>query len=78
MTEKEIFTNIKNAIESALDKYNTDNIDLVRNNSTGMIDLVYHSRHNSFSIVKNLCPADSVTESHVQEIADYYAIGWCW
>ena len=83
MTNERLITNekikmIENAVEIALSKYDTENIDIVKNEENGVVDIIYHSRHNSFSIVSNVCMADGLSETDIDKIADYYDIGYCW
>lgn len=67
---------IKSAVEEALSKYDTENVDIMRDG--GVVDIIYHSRHNSFPIIGNVCSSDGLTESDIDKIADYYDIGYCW
>ena len=76
MTKSEKIQSIKNAVENALSKYDASNVDIVKEEE--MIYIVYHSRHNSFPIISNVCASDSLTESDIAQIADCYAIGYCW
>ena len=78
MSKNEKIKMIKNAIESALSKYDAENVDIVQDEENGMVDIMYHSRHNSFPIVSNVCESDGLSESDVNQIADDYDIGYCW
>ena len=78
MNKNEKIKMIENAVENALSKYDTENVDIVKNEENGVVDIIYHSRHNSFSIVSNVCMVDGLSETDIDKIADYYDIGYCW
>jgi len=67
---------IKQAVERALSKYDTENVDIGKEN--GQVEIVYHSRHNSFGIESNICSARGLQEKDISDIADIYDIGYCW
>lgn len=76
MEKNEKIQKIKEAIELALSKYNTSEVDIVKD--IEYIDIMYHSRHNSFPIVSNVCLCGDLTEKDISEIADTYDIGYVW
>ena len=78
MKKNEKLEIIKNAVETALSQYGADNVDMIKNEENGVIDIMYHSRHNSFPIVSNVCTSSGLSEFDVSNIADYYDIGYCW
>lgn len=78
MSKNEKIKMIKNAVENALLKYDTENVDIVKDEENGVVDIIYHSRHNSFPIISNVCVADGLSETDIDKIADYYDIGYCW
>ena len=67
---------IKKAIEIALCKYSEENFDIMKNEENNMIDIVYHSRHNSFPIISNICSAEDLTEEDIEKLANSYNIGY--
>lgn len=67
---------IKQAVERALSKYDIENVDIVQDG--GKVEIVYHSRHNSFAIESNVCVAKGLKEKDISDIADIYDIGYCW
>lgn len=69
---------VKKAVEQALCSYSADNVDINREEVDDMVDIIYHSRHNSFPIISNVCSADDLTEDDISKIADEYDIGYCW
>lgn len=69
---------ISGSVKDALTKYDTENVDIVRNEESGNVDIVYHSSNNSFPIVKDVCDAEGMRESDIKKVADFYNIGYCW
>ncbi|MBP0959813.1 MAG: hypothetical protein J5992_06790 [Oscillospiraceae bacterium] len=51
---------VVNAVMLALFKYDSDNIDIIRNEENNMLDIMYCDRHNSFPILSNVIDADYV------------------
>ena len=78
MNKNEKIKMIENAVENALLKYDTENVDIVKDEESDTVDIVYHSRYNSFSIISNVCAADGLSETDIDKIADCYSIGYCW
>jgi hypothetical protein len=78
MSKNEKIQMIKNAVEVALSQYDTDNVDIVKSETDSTVDIMYHSRHNSFPIVSNVCTSDGLSESDIDKIAEHYDIGCCW
>ena len=78
MNKNEKIKRIKNAVEEALSKYDRENVDIVKDQENSVIDIMYHSRHNSFSIIDNVCEVNGLSESDIDKIANYYDIGYCW
>ena len=76
MTVKEKIKHIEDAVKNALLKYDIENVDIMKIN--GAVDIIYHSRHNSFSIISNVCTSNGLSESDIDKIANYYDIGYCW
>ena len=68
MNKNEKIKKIKNAVEEALSKYDIENVDIVKNQENGMIDIMYHSRHNSFSIIDDVCEANKLSESDIDKV----------
>lgn len=78
MSKEEKITNIKTAVEEALEKYGPENVDIIKNQETGLIDIMYHSRHNSFGIITDVCSCEDLSETDIDTIANCYSIGYCW
>ncbi|MBO5373703.1 MAG: hypothetical protein J6A75_13440 [Lachnospiraceae bacterium] len=68
---------MKQALYMALLHYREENVDIVRNEETDMLDVIYHSDNNSFSIVRNVCKKEELTAEQIKAIAEMYGIGFC-
>ena len=69
---------IEEAIKQALKQYSKENVDIVADEESGMIYIMYHSGHNSFPIISDVCSLDGLSVSDIDKMADYYDIGYCW
>lgn len=69
------------AVDRALDEYDSDNIDVVKNEETGMLDVIYHSNNNSFAIEVNVSNPKYLNEYDkkmlVKELNKRH-VGYCW
>lgn len=68
---------MKQALYIALLHYREENVDIVRNEETDMLDVIYHSDNNSFPIVSNVCKEEELTTEEIKAIADAYGVGYC-
>ena len=66
------------AVEIALEKYSSANVDVIRNEENNMLDVVYHSRHNSFCIKPNVAEFDSVQTKELEILLDELGVGYVW
>ena len=67
------------AVERALCKYSSANVDVMRNEETNALDIVYHSRHNSFSIENNVAYFSDFSNIRTLENAlDDLDVGYVW
>lgn len=64
------------AIEKVLEQYDSDNIDIVVNEESNGIDIMYHSDDNSFCVVENVCSIDDYSDDDVESVANLYNIGY--
>lgn len=69
---------LKYAIEIALQRYPKENIDIVRNESTDLLDIMYCSHNNSFPIIDGVIWADQNNYKKVVKLCDKYGIGLVW
>ena len=65
-------------VKEALYKYNSDNIDVVRNEETNCLYVTYHSRHNSFPISDKEYPIDEVNLKELEIKLDELGVGYVW
>lgn len=72
---------IVEAVDRALEKYTSENIDVIRNEETGKLDVIYHSDNNSFPIEQNfidpLCISKEHKEALIKEL-NKRNVGYCW
>ena len=69
------------AVDRALDRHSSDNVDVVRNEETGMVDVIYHSDNNSFTIYEDLVDFDDLSERDKETLVrqlDKRYVGHCW
>lgn len=62
----------------ALERYDSENVDAVVNEETGMIDIIYHSDNNSFPIVSDVADAARVDKDLLADMLDVVGVGHCW
>lgn len=69
------------AVDRALNEYDSDNVDVVKNEETGMLDIIYHSDNNSFAIQTNVSNPKYLNEygkeTLVKELNKRH-VGYCW
>lgn len=72
---------IVEAIDRALEEYDSDNVDVVKNEETSMLDIIYHSDNNSFAIQADVFNYKYLNEHDkgmlVREL-DKRHVGYCW
>ena len=76
MSKNKKIESIEKSIMIALCKYSEDNVDIMKNEENNMIDIMYHSRHNSFPIISNICSAEDLTEEDIEKLVNSYNIGY--
>ncbi len=77
MTER--FANrIVSMVEEELNEYSSDNVDVVLNEETGKLDIMYHSDNNSFLIRATDIDADQVDLRILEEGLDEFSVGHVW
>lgn len=65
------------AVDRALDKYSSENIDVVINEQ-GCLDVLFHSSNNSFVIEANVTEAAFVNKRILNKELDARDVGHCW
>lgn len=66
------------AVRRALDKYDSGNVDVVLNEGSNMLDIVYHSRHNSFDIESDVASANDIDLRQLELALEEYDVGYVW
>lgn len=66
------------AVKRALDKYDSGNIDVILNEESNMLDIVYHSRHNSFDIESDVTSANDIDLRQLELALEEYNVGYVW
>lgn len=75
---KPLLKHIKKEIKQALETYSEENVDVVVDELTGKLQIIYHSNNNSFPINDALCDKNDVDLSEVTKLCDKYKVGHCW
>lgn len=66
------------AVKNALCEYDSSNVDVVLNEETEMLDIVYHSRHNSFGIAYDIAHCDEVDFNRLEIELNELDVGYVW
>ena len=66
------------AVEDALCEYSENNVDVMRNEETNMLDVIYHSSSNSFAIECGVACFDEVDIDALEYALDDLGVGHCW
>lgn len=66
------------AIEMALNKYENDYVDVVYNEMSGNLDVMYCSNNNSFPIFEDVVDANIADKHEVAKMCDDYYVGLVW
>jgi hypothetical protein len=77
MTER-LANRIVSMVEEELNEYSSDNVDVVLNEETGKLDIMYHSDNNSFLIRATDIDADKVDLKILEEGLDEFSVGHVW
>lgn len=77
MTER-LANRIVSMVEEELNEYSSDNVDVVLNEETGKLDIMYHSDNNSFLIRATDIDADKVDLGILEEGLDEFSVGHVW
>lgn len=72
---------IMHAVNDAIACYPTDNVDVVKNELTGMMEVMFHSSKNSFLIHGDICRRLDLSEQNINNLIkelDKVHVGHCW
>lgn len=76
--KKTAFDTLIDKIRGYLYKYDANNVDIILNEETRMLDVIYHSKNNSFPIESGIACYDTVDLKRLEEEIDKLNIGHCW
>ena len=65
------------AVDNALHEYPTEYVDVVRDEETDMLNVMYHSWHNSFAIFEDVAHIDNVDMDRLGKYIDFIGVGYC-
>lgn len=65
------------AARKAVSVYSTENVDVVLNEVSGMLDVIFHSDAQSFPIQHSVAMIDSVDRNALIEALDAMGVGYC-
>ena len=63
-------------VKNALDTYSASNVDVLLDDETGMYDIMYCSRHNSFPIKCGVVHEDEIDKNEMMEKLDELQVGY--
>ena len=69
---------VVDAVKKVLQQYDAANIDVLRNTITDMIDIVYHSRNNSFAVKEGIAYYCDVDIDMLEDRLDELGVGYGW
>ena len=76
--DEDLIEIVLDAVDQALGKYSSDNVDVVHNEETEMLDVVYHSKNNSFTIESGIAYTDEIDLDELENELDKLNVGHCW
>lgn len=65
-------------VKNVLMRYPSDNIDVVKNELNGKIEIIFHSRNNSFTIESDICRFEDIDKISLEKELDSLNVGHCW
>ena len=77
-SEDEFISTIIAAVDSALTEYSSDSIDVIINEETNCLLVMYHSNNNSFPFTDDICSKDYVDLDVLTKALDERHVGHCW
>ena len=72
--------NIMDIVNDTITHYPADNVDVVKNENTGMIEVIFHSNKNSFLIHGNICRMIDLSKTSINKLIqelDSIHVGHC-
>lgn len=71
-------SDVIDAVEDALCEYDAGNIDVVMDEDTNSLSVMYHSRRNSFSVYDSVAHIDDVNIDELEKALDDLDVGHVW
>ena len=79
MTKREVaLMKVMDAVGRALEQYSSDNVDVVADELIGKVDIMYHSRNNSFGIEVGVADMKNIDKVRLAKCLDAVGVGYCW
>lgn len=78
MRKEKKLIHVIESVDRALYKYDSSNVDVVHNEITDMLDIIYHSRNNSFPIEMNVACYTDVDIAALEGALNERSVGYCW
>ena len=75
---KDMVDKIVKHVNKVLEKYSEEHVDVVLNEETGCLYVMYHSNNNSFPITKDICKKEHVNLEKLAAALDELCVGHCW
>lgn len=69
---------IEKILKEALKKFSNEHIDIIHDEETGTIHVLYHDRHTSFPIALDCCKTSEISYAELEALAEKYEIGYVW
>lgn len=69
---------VMEAVDRALRKYSAENVDVMVNEETGRLDVIYHDEGNSFPIEMGVAAMAHVNKKSLVKELNLRKVGYCW
>ena len=65
-------------VKDVLMRYPSDNVDVVKNEMNNKVEIIFHSRNNSFTITSDICRFIDIDKTALEKELDELHVGHCW
>ena len=66
------------AVKRALEKYDASNVDVILDEESNKLNVVYHSRNNSFDIESYVADAENIDFEELAILLEEFDVGYIW
>ena len=66
------------AVKRALEKYDASNVDVVLDEESNTLNVIYHSKHNSFDIESYVADAKNIDFDELEILLEEFDVGYVW